>query len=51
MNFGHEDATGATERREGRFELADGGTILLDEISEIALLCSEIATRLTGKRI
>ena len=28
--------TGATERREGRFELADGGTILLDEISEIA---------------
>ena len=27
---------GATERREGRFELADGGTILLDEISEIA---------------
>ena len=26
----------ATERREGRFELADGGTILLDEISEIA---------------
>ena len=28
--------TGATERREGRFELADGGTILLDEISEIS---------------
>ena len=24
------------KRREGRFELADGGTILLDEISEIA---------------
>lgn len=36
--FGHERGayTGATERREGRFELADGGTILLDEISEIA---------------
>ena len=36
--FGHEKGsfTGATERREGRFELADGGTILLDEISEIA---------------
>jgi DNA-binding NtrC family response regulator len=35
--FGHEKGsfTGATERREGRFELADGGTILLDEISEI----------------
>ncbi|MFP6899620.1 MAG: sigma-54 dependent transcriptional regulator [Opitutales bacterium] len=36
--FGHEKGsfTGATQRREGRFELADGGTILLDEISEIA---------------
>jgi DNA-binding NtrC family response regulator len=36
--FGHEKGayTGATERREGRFELADGGTLLLDEISEIA---------------
>lgn len=36
--FGHEKGafTGATERREGRFELADKGTILLDEISEIA---------------
>lgn len=35
--FGHEKGsfTGATERREGRFELAHGGTILLDEISEI----------------
>lgn len=35
--FGHEKGsfTGATERREGRFELADKGTILLDEISEI----------------
>lgn len=37
--FGHEKGsfTGATERREGRFELAHGGTILLDEISEIPL--------------
>jgi DNA-binding NtrC family response regulator len=36
--FGHEKGafTGATDRREGRFELADGGTILLDEISEIS---------------
>lgn len=36
--FGHERGafTGATQRREGRFELAHGGTILLDEISEIS---------------
>jgi DNA-binding NtrC family response regulator len=35
--FGHERGsfTGATERREGRFESADGGTIFLDEIGEI----------------
>ena len=35
--FGHEKGafTGATDRREGRFELANGGTLLLDEISEI----------------
>jgi len=37
--FGHEKGafTGAHTRRLGRFELADGGTILLDEISEIPL--------------
>jgi two-component system, NtrC family, response regulator AtoC len=36
--FGHERGafTGAAERREGRFELANGGTLLLDEISEIS---------------
>ena len=37
--FGHERGafTGADAPRTGRFELADGGTILLDEISEIDL--------------
>jgi transcriptional regulator with GAF, ATPase, and Fis domain len=37
--FGHEKGafTGAVQRREGRFELANNGTILLDEISEISL--------------
>jgi len=36
--FGHEKGafTGAAERRLGRFELADGGTIFLDEIGEVA---------------
>jgi len=35
--FGHEKGafTGAVQRREGRFELANNGTILLDEIGEI----------------
>jgi len=37
--FGHEKGafTGATNNRIGRFELADGGTLLLDEISEVSL--------------
>jgi DNA-binding NtrC family response regulator len=36
--FGHEKGafTGALQKREGRFELANNGTILLDEISEIS---------------
>jgi len=36
--FGHERGafTGAQSRRKGRFELADGGTIFLDEIGDIS---------------
>jgi DNA-binding NtrC family response regulator len=36
--FGHERGafTGAEQLRKGRFELADGGTLFIDEISEVA---------------
>ena len=37
--FGYEKGafTGASERRKGKFELADGGTLFLDEIGDMTL--------------
>ncbi len=37
--FGHEKGafTGASDRRLGRFELADGGTLFLDEVGDLSL--------------
>lgn len=50
--FGHEKGsfTGATDQRDGRFELADGGTILLDEVSEITLALQAKLLRVLQER-
>ncbi len=50
--FGHEKGafTGAVNKREGRFELAHGGTILLDEISEISLAMQAKLLRVLQER-
>ncbi len=50
--FGHERGafTGADTRRTGRFELAHGGTILLDEITEIDLTLQAKLLRVLQER-
>lgn len=50
--FGHERGsfTGATERREGRFELAHNGTLLLDEVSEIPITLQAKLLRVLQER-
>jgi len=50
--FGHEKGafTGAVNRRPGRFELADGGTIFLDEIGEMTLATQAKLLRVLQER-
>jgi two-component system, NtrC family, response regulator HydG len=50
--FGHEKGafTGAIARRPGRFELADGGTIFLDEIGEMTLATQSKLLRVVQER-
>jgi len=59
--FGHERGafTGATDRRQGRFELADGGTLFLDEVGDLGpeaqakllrVLESGVVERVGGER-
>jgi len=60
--FGHEKGafTGATQQKKGKFELADGGTIFLDEIGDMPLpaqakilrvLQDKALTRVGGEKI
>ena len=50
--FGHERGafTGADRARKGRFELADGGTLLLDEISEMDMQLQSKLLRVLQER-
>ncbi|PIE28254.1 DNA-binding response regulator, partial [candidate division KSB3 bacterium] len=50
--FGHEEGafTGAGSMRKGRFELADKGTIFLDEVSEIPLSLQSKLVRVLHER-
>ncbi len=50
--FGHERAafTGADKQRKGAFEVADGGTVLLDEIGELPLTLQPKLLRVLERR-
>ncbi len=50
--FGHERGafTGAVARREGRFKMADGGTLLLDEVADISPASQVMLLRVLQER-
>lgn len=50
--FGHEKGafTGATQRRLGRFEVADGGTLFLDEVGELPMETQIVLLRILQER-
>ena len=50
--FGHEKGafTGAVARKRGHFEIADGGTVFLDEIAELSLGCQAKVLRLIEEK-
>jgi DNA-binding NtrC family response regulator len=51
--FGHEKGafTGATERKMGRFEAADKGTLFLDEVGELPLQCQTKFLRVLEEQV